>query len=125
MQMICKLCIQKHCRKENGDMGRLAKTQYKLDISKKEMKALGFRYDRELGDYIYKFSVYQYNKSPLLFCKIGIDEETKRVWFNIYDTSNVLYAPYYNNEYGNNDIIPDIEKVILSELDKLGVTKVK
>ena len=105
-------------------MARLVQSQYKLDVTKNEMKALGFRYDRELDDYIYKFPVYQYNKNPLLFCKIGIDEETKKIWFNVYDARNALYALYYNDEYGNNDIIPNIEKVILSELDKLGVTKV-
>lgn len=105
-------------------MDRLTENQYKLDITRNQMKSIGFRYDRELDDYIYKFPVYKHHKIPLLFCKLGIDEETKRVLFNICDTNNTLYAPYYNGEYGRNDIIPNIEKIILSELDKLGVVKV-
>ena len=105
-------------------MDRLAENQYKLNIDRNQMKKIGFSYDHELEDYIYKFPVYKYNKVPLLFCKLGIDEETNRVWFNICDANNTLYAPYYNGEYGCNSIISDIEKVISSELNKLGVTKV-
>lgn len=105
-------------------MDRLAENQYKLELTKNQMKSLGFRYDHDLDCYIYKFPVYKCDKIPLIFCKLGIDEETHRVWFNVYDANNIIYAPYYDNEYGNNIVIAIIERKIAQELKKLGVTKV-
>lgn len=106
-------------------MDRLAENQYKLDISKAQMKKIGFRYDHSIDDYTYSFPVYKYKGIvPMVYCKLGIDEETKRVWFKICDDSDRLYAPYYNNEYGRNIIVKDIEKVILKEFNKLGIKKV-
>lgn len=105
-------------------MDRLAENQYKLNITRGQMKNLGFRYDHDLDDYIYKFPVYKCDKVPLIFCKLGIDEETNRVWFNIYDANNTLYAPYYDNEYGKNALINIIDNKINQELKRLGVTKV-
>lgn len=107
-------------------MDRLAENQYKLDIDRNQMKKLGFRYNRSVDDYIYTFVVYKYKGTvPMIYCKLGVDEETKRVWFNVCDDNDRLYAPYYNYEYGKNSIIPDIERVISQELTKLGVIKVK
>ncbi|MCM1045271.1 MAG: hypothetical protein NC417_07150 [Candidatus Gastranaerophilales bacterium] len=105
-------------------MDRLAENQYKLNITKGQMKSLGFRYDHSLDAYIYKFPVYKCDKIPLIFCKLGIDEETHRIWFNVYDANDALYAPYYNNEYGENELIDIIERKIGQELKKLGVTRV-
>lgn len=50
-------------------MDRLGK-RYKLDISKNEMKRLGFRFDYELDDYVYKFPVYRYGRIPVLFANL-------------------------------------------------------
>jgi len=104
-------------------MGRLADGRYKLDITKEEMKKLGFRYNNEYDGYVYRFPVYKYNKIPILFCKMGIDEETNQVWFNIYD-NNGLYMPYYNQEYGRNTLISLIDERIEKEFSKLGIRKV-
>lgn len=103
-------------------MDRLTENRYKLDITKDAMKKLGFRYDGECDSYTYKFPVYKYNKVPVLFCKIGIDEETNQIWFNICD-NNGLYMPYYNEEYGTNMLIPLIDERIEKEFSKLGIRK--
>lgn len=105
-------------------MGRLADGRYKLDITKEEMKKLGFRYDSEYDGYVYRFPVYKYNKIPILFCKIGIDEETKQVWFRVCD-NNGLYMSYYNEEYGRNKLVPLIEEQIEKEFSRIGVRRVK
>ena len=105
-------------------MGRLTKNQYKLDISKAQMKKLGFRYDRSIDAYTYTFTVHIYKGISLIYCKLGIDDETKDVWFNVYDANDILYAAYYNDEYGKNSIVDNIEKVISKELNKLGVKRV-
>jgi len=102
----------------------LKDNEYKLNISKTKMKEFGFRYDSKLENYIYKFPVYKNNKVPLIFCKLGINEETHAVWFNVYDSNDMLYAPYYNRTYGKNSIVPIIDKVIENELNKLGAKKV-
>ncbi|MCR2049719.1 hypothetical protein NSB25_20910 [Acetatifactor muris] len=105
-------------------MDRLAENQYKLDININQMKKVGFKFDHELEEYVYKFPVYKYNGIPLIFCKLGIDEDTKRIWFNVCDSNNILYSPYYYKEFGKNRIIPQIEKEILKVLNKLKATKV-
>lgn len=102
-------------------MNRLEQKPYKLEISRTQMRKSGFKYDNELDDYVYKFVVYRYNNIPLLFCKLGIDEETKRVWYDIYNTNNTLYSPYYNRKYGHNLIIQNIEKAVWDEWNKLGM----
>lgn len=97
-------------------MERLAHSRYKLNISKNDMKKIGFRYDYELDDYVYRFPVYKYGKATVLFCKLSVDEDTGNVWFNVYD-SNGLYMAFYNREYGSNSMIPEIESAILKEFE--------
>lgn len=96
---------------------------YILSVDSTQMKELGFKYDFELQDYIYKFPVYKSKKNePLIFCKLGIDEETKRVYFNICNVDDTLYTPYYNREYGKSKVVEVIDKNIKKEFKKLGVT---
>lgn len=95
---------------------------YILSVNSIQMKELGFKYDFELQDYIYKFPVYKSKKNePLIFCKLGIDEETKRVYFNICNVDDTLYTPYYNREYGKSKVVEVIDKNIKKEFKKLGV----
>lgn len=94
--------------------------KFKLDITTQQMKDVGFRYDHNVEDYTYRFPVYKYKKQPIIFCTLGIDEETKEVRFTVKDANDNVYAPFYDREYGVNDIIPLIEKNISSELRKLG-----
>ena len=95
---------------------------YILNINSTQMKELGFKYDFELQDYIYKFPVYKSKKNePLVFCKLGIDEETKRVFFNICNVDGTLYTPFYNREYGKSKVVEVIDKNIKKEFKKLGV----
>lgn len=95
---------------------------YILNITSQEMKDLGFKYDFELQDYIYKFPVYlSQKKEPLVFCKLGIDEETKKVFFNVCDTNGGLYTPYYNREYGKSKVVEVIDKNIRKEFTRLGI----
>ena len=51
---------------------------YILSVNSTQMKEMGFKYDYGIQDYIYKFPVYKSKKfnSPLIFCKLGVDEET-------------------------------------------------
>ena len=95
---------------------------YILSINSTQMKELGFKYDFEIQDYIYKFPVYKsQKKEPLVFCKLGIDEETKQVFSNICNVDGTLYAPYYDREYGKSKVVEIIDKNIKKEFNKLGV----
>lgn len=111
-------------KRRNDIMDRLAESRFRLDISRGQMKKIGFRYDHELDGYIYRFPVYKYRNVPLLFCWLGIDEDTRTVWHDIYDSNGTLYPPYYDRGYGQNEIIPQIEDMVLAELDRLGAVKV-
>ncbi len=54
-------------------MAQLENMNFKLDLSNNELKDLGFKYDNSFDTYTYRFPVYRYNKSPLIFCEIGVD----------------------------------------------------
>ena len=96
---------------------------YILSVNSTQMKELGFKYDFELQDYIYKFPVYKsQKKEPLVFCKLGVDDESKRVFFNVTNKDGTLYAPYYDRQYGKSMVVEMIDKNINKEFKNLGVT---
>ena len=98
---------------------------YILSVNSTQMKELGFRYDYEIQDYIYKFPVYKsQKKEPLIFCKLGVDEETKQVYFNVCNVDGTLYTPFYDRYYGKSDVVKVIDKNIAREFKKLGISEV-
>lgn len=106
-------------------MGRLAEKQYIFEASKEKLKRLGFRYSKKYEGYVHTFEVYKYkNLVPVIYCRITVDEESKSAWLNICDGQDRLYAPYYNEEYGKNDMVKNIEKVIARKLNQFGMKKV-
>lgn len=106
-------------------MGKSAEEHYKLEAARDKLQRMGFRYSKICEGYTYTFPVYNYNKAvPVIYCRITVDEETNRAWLNVCDDNGRLYAPYYNQEYGKNAIIQNIEKVIANELNKLEIKKV-
>ena len=95
---------------------------YILSVNSAQMKELGFKYDYEIQDYIYKFPVYlSKKKEPLVFCKLGVDEGVKRIYFNVTNKDGTLYAPYYDRQYGKSMVVEMIDKNIQKEFKKLGV----
>ena len=103
----------------------MIKAKFCLDLSKTKLKELGFRYDSKLECYIHKFPIYKYKKQPVIFCKIGINEEDNySIWYNICEANDTLYAGYYNEEYGHNNLIDKIDKSILHKLKDLGAKRV-
>lgn len=96
-----------------------------MDLSRTKLKELGFRYDSKLEYYVCKFPVYNYKKQPVIFCKIGVNEEDNNsIWYNVCEANDALYAGYYNNEYGHNTMIERIDKAILHKLKDLGAKRV-
>lgn len=106
-------------------MVQLANKKFKLDLSNNELKNLGFKYDNSFDAYTYRFPVHKYNKTFLIFCKIGVDEETKMIWYNVYNSDGSLYSPFYSREYGVNGLLSGIEKNILIKLKELGAEIVR
>lgn len=98
---------------------------YKLDLTPQEMKTLGFRYDHSIDGFTYEFQVYRSHGKATLYCKIGIDEETKYVWFNVYDNEKKLYSPYYNRTYGKSNVVKIVDSNISKELVRLGAIEVE
>lgn len=105
-----------------GNIKRTKEIKYILNLSQKEQKDLGFKYDYILEEYIYKFPVYKEDGTPTLFCKLFIDDYDHRVIFGVYDKNDSLYAGYYNRTK-NNELLPIIDNAIKNEFKKLGVKK--
>ena len=99
---------------------------YILSVNSTQMKELGFRYDYIIKDYIYQFPVYKSKKNePLVFCKLGVDEETKKVYFNVCNADGTLYNPFYDRYYGKSNVVKVIDKNIEKEFKKLGVIEIE
>lgn len=99
---------------------------YILSVNSTQMRGLGFKYDYIIKDYIYQFPVYKsQKKEPLVFCKLGVDEETKQVFFNVCNPDSSLYTPYYNRECGKSTVVEVIDKNIEKEFEKLGVIEIE
>lgn len=99
--------------------------RYTLDLSHKEQKELGFRYDSKLDEYMYEFPVYLYKGRPNIVCKLGINEDNNEVWYQVCDTEGRTYSAYYNRKYGKSKVIPTIDRNIKKQLNKLGAKEVK
>ena len=92
-----------------------------LNLTKQQKKMIGFKYDSDLGEYIYRFPVYKAKDSgkTTLYCKMGINDETNEAWFDVFSTTGQLYAPYYNRGGIKSDVIKVVDKNIKKELSKI------
>lgn len=85
---------------------------------------LGFKYDNDEDEYIYKFTVLRYNKMTVLRGRITAYADTNIIQIDVIDNNYAPYAPFYNIECGNYDIVLNkINKAILNEFGKLKITK--
>lgn len=98
--------------------------RYTLDLSYKQQKELGFRYDPKLDEYVYEFPVYLYKERPNIVCKLGINENSE-VWYQVCDTEGRTYSAYYVRGYGKNKVVPVVDRNIKKQLNKLGAKEVK
>lgn len=94
--------------------------KYTLNLSHKQQKELGFRYDPKLDEYVYEFPVYLHKGRPNIICKLGINEENNEVWYQVCDTEGCTYSAYYVRDYGKNKVVSIIDKNIEKHLRKLG-----
>lgn len=74
--------------------------------------------------YFLRFPVYKYKKRTLIEGEINVEINTGDVIINVFDCNTKgLYAPFYNNDYGNNEIIPHINRCIDKKMNELGISK--
>lgn len=99
--------------------------RYKLDLSYKEQKEIGFRYDPKLDEYIYEFPVYSCNGKASIVCKLGINDDTKEIFYNICDTMGRVYHGYYVRNYGKSKVISAIDRNLKKQLNKIGAKEIK
>ena len=79
------------------------------------------------GYYVYRFPVYKYNKTPILWGQIIIDLESTTCYVSVVNNTNNVYAAYHNREYGKNEVLIKIDKTIetqISQLVKIKILKV-
>lgn len=85
---------------------------------------LGFKYDNDEDEYIYKFTILRYDKMTVLRGRIKAYTDTNEVRIDVMDNNFTPYAPFYNIECGNYDVVLNrINKAILNEFSKLKITK--
>ena len=97
--------------------------RYTLDLSYKEQKDIGFRYDPKLNEYVYEFPVYLYKGRLNIVCKLGINEDTNEIWYNVCDMMGHTYSAYYVKDYGKNEVVSIIDRNIEKQLRRLGAKK--
>ena len=66
----------------------------------------------------------KYGSVPVVFAKLSINDNFERMKVIVYDSNSLseLYAPFYDREFGKNDIVDIIEKNITKELKKLNIS---
>ena len=99
--------------------------RYTLDLSYKQQKELGFKYDSKLNEYVYEFPVYLCKGRPNIICKLGINEDNNEVWYQVCNTEGRTYFPFYVRTYGENKVVFIIDKNIEKQLRRLGAKRIK
>lgn len=109
----------------------MASVTYKIkDYSKQFLQKHRFRYSSylsEYGDevYTYRFPLISYNKTVTIECEIDVSVTTGVINLNVYSAgTKELYVPYYNREFGNNDLLKSIDMKIKNKFKELGIEKV-
>lgn len=99
--------------------------QYTIsDNSTQHLLDLGFKYDYEEEKYVYNFTVMKHEKIIVLRGRIVAYIDTNEIQIDVIDNNYIPYAPFYNIECGNYDVILNkINKAILNEFSKLNITK--
>ena len=96
------------------------------DYCKQNYKQLGFIYDRSKECWKYSFPVHFWGEHPILFCRIYLNNDLSRASYDVVDTFNNLYTPFYGYEYGRyGEFIIKARKKIFYRLKKLGLIEKK
>ena len=106
----------------------IQQNRYKIDDnSPNHLIGVGFHKSYDIEEkYIYNFVVLKYENMIALRGRIIVYPDNKEIKIDVMDNNYALYAPFYHIEYGNYDVIIDkINKSILTEFTKLGITKAK
>lgn len=94
------------------------------DNTAKKLLDLEFKYDAMEEKYVYNFAVMKHEKVTVLRGRVTAYTDTNEIEIDVMDNNFAPYAPFYNIEYGNYDVILNkINKVILNEFRKLKITK--
>lgn len=102
----------------------MIKGDYITSLTPNQMRNIGFRYNAKTDVYSYRFSVYEYNNSSVLYCEVTV-LENNIVNFHVFNSNdNTLYAPYYNTEFGKNDLIKVIDERIKKQFKRLRIEEV-
>ncbi|MFG6322643.1 MAG: hypothetical protein K1W41_14530 [Lachnospiraceae bacterium] len=95
-----------------------------FDNTAKHLLDLGFKYDSDEDKYTYNFSALKYEKTTVLRGIITAYTNTDKIKIDVKDNNFIPYAPFYNIECGNYDVILNkINKAILNEFSKFKISK--
>lgn len=96
------------------------------DYCKQNYKQLGFTYDKDRECWRYSFPVHFWEDHPVLFCRVYLSNDLTRASYDVMDTFNNLYTPFYGYEYGRyGDFIKKAKNKIRYRFKTLGIVKKK
>lgn len=109
----------------------MANVIYKINNCQKDfLQNHKFRYNEYLSEYddevyTYKFPLISNNKTATIECEISLLLTTGVVNVNVYNAgTKELYAPYYNREFGNYELLRTIDMKIDNKLKELWIEKI-
>ncbi len=104
-------------------MNKYSNTSYTADICYDELILKGFRFSLTEESYIYRFVIKKWNRYPVLFGIIKINEFTGKITVDVVRENGEFFAPFYADRYGRYDtkFLNAINKRIDSEFNKLGI----
>lgn len=88
-----------------------------------KLAKIGFRFSIIEESYIYKFVIKRWNKYPVVFGRIKVNEFTGEVKVDVLRENGEFYTPFYSNKYGtyNPHLMNYINKRIDAEFKKLKI----
>ena len=85
-------------------------------LTKDILRANNFKYID--GYYSYRFPVYKYKKTPVLWCNIYINLESNCCNYNVTDSNFKIYPAFFDREYGGvNKVVENIDRKIRTQLN--------
>ena len=108
-----------------GKVKSIHENQYIIsDNSAQHLLDLGFKYDNEEDKYVYNFAVMKHERITVLRGRITAHTDNKEIQIDVTDNNYAPYAPFYNIECGNYDVMLNkVNKAILNEFSKLKIIK--
>lgn len=105
--------------------------EYKMKNTDTEtLLKMGFQYSRFFSNddenaYEYTFPAYKQGSKNSIFVEIIVYQKSKRVVLECKTDNSEIYAPFYQAEIKNNNVVSVVNKKVISKLKHFSIKKVR